>query len=58
MTTNPAQHAAHELPLADRLVSRARASAYADGWRFPSKTRADGRDSVRHRDLCPACQTQ
>ena len=34
----------------------ARAAAYGEGWRFPSKMRADGKPSARTRDLCPKCQ--
>lgn len=33
----------------------ARAAAYADGWRYPSKTRKGGAPSTRTCDVCPKC---
>jgi hypothetical protein len=33
----------------------ARAAAYADGWRFPSKVTAHGTQSSNTSDVCPKC---
>jgi hypothetical protein len=33
----------------------ARAAAYADGWRFPSKTTMNGKTSAQSCDVCPEC---
>jgi hypothetical protein len=33
----------------------ARASAYADGWRFPARARTNGSASPKASDVCPPC---
>lgn len=43
-----------ELPEAATAVE-ARGAAYAAGWRFPARVKANGDDSLESSDACPAC---
>jgi hypothetical protein len=36
-------------------VIEARAAAYADGWRFPERLKANGGESKTVNDVCPTC---
>lgn len=45
----------HGAPTGHLTALEMRAAAYADGWRFPARVKANGDPSKQTNDVCPKC---